>query len=311
MKKFAVITMLVFVCVCAFAFGGCTKDENVSSEAAVLKVAVLNDINSAPILIADQQGFFDKGKYKVEVILFDSAADRDAALQSGAIDGAISDVLAVAFALNGGFNVKITSRSEGVFKFMASAASGITSLDQMFNRSVALSQNTIIEYYVDQMLTNAGVSIDSVKKEIVKQMPARLEMLRNGQVDTAVLPEPLASAIDDAVCIGNSNDFDIDISILLFTQNSIDEKQAQIEFFYQGYNAGCKYINENTAEAINILISDCGFPEAAKDNLVLPTYREAGMIEQSSFDTCINWMYERKLINKTIEFKDATTDLLY
>ena len=45
--------------------------------------------------------------------------DRDSALQSGNLDGAVSDMLAVAFAKDGGFDVKVTSMTDGSYKLIA------------------------------------------------------------------------------------------------------------------------------------------------------------------------------------------------
>ena len=58
----------------------------------------------------------------MDIQQYKSAMDRDSALQSGNLDGAISDMLAVAFAKSGGFEVKVTSFTDGSYKLIASGS---------------------------------------------------------------------------------------------------------------------------------------------------------------------------------------------
>lgn len=64
------------------------------------------DIDSIPFIIAQEKGYFKEEGVDVELQYFKSAMDRDSALQSGNLDGGVSDMLAAGFAKAGGFDVK-------------------------------------------------------------------------------------------------------------------------------------------------------------------------------------------------------------
>ena len=100
--------LLLTCCLCACA----EKKETIT-------IGVLPDVDSAPIIIAQHNGYFEQEGADVKIERFTSAMERDSALQAGAIDGAVSDILAAAFFENGGFNVKITSMTNGSYKLLA------------------------------------------------------------------------------------------------------------------------------------------------------------------------------------------------
>ncbi|MDF2523883.1 MAG: transporter substrate-binding protein [Clostridiales bacterium] len=273
-----------------------------------LSVGILQDVDSIPLIIARQQGFFEKEGVTVKLESFKSAPDRDSALQAGKIDGTISDMLAVAFAKEGGFDVKITSKTDGSYKMLASKSASADSISAMKGKSVAISKNTIIEYATDRMVKEGGLSSSDIKKEIIAQMPARLEMLQNGKVDGATLPEPLASvAISNGAKFINSSDkLGINPGILLFTTKSINTKSNEIKAFYKAYNLAVEYLKkEPLANYIDVLIKDGGFPEAVKGNLVLPPYTKAQAPDEKNFDSVIQWLKGKELIKGTYKLNDV------
>lgn len=172
------IGMAVLLVLCA----GCGKPEaaNAPKELTELHVGVMPDTDSLPIIIAQEKGFFAAEGLKVDIQQFKSAMDRDSALQSGNLDGAVSDMLAVAFAKSGGFDVKVTSSTDGSYKLIAGKGENISRVQDLTGRDVAVSKNTIIEYVTDQVLASAQLSGESINKVVIPQIPTRLEMLQNG-----------------------------------------------------------------------------------------------------------------------------------
>lgn len=247
----------------------------------------------------------------MEIEHFSSAKDRDSALQAGSIDGAISDILAAAFAKDGGFDVKITSKSDGSYKFLAGKESGIENLQEMKGKAVALSKNTIIEYATDMMLLESDVNLAEVDKQVIPQIPARLEMLQNGKVDSATLPEPLASVAvkNGAKILGSTDALGINPGVILFTAKSIETKAEEIKNFYKAYNMAVEYLNkQDKADYMDTIIEKAGFPEDVKDVIVLPKYSKAVLSDKDDFDNVIKWLLERNLIKNEYKFEDLTTD---
>lgn len=276
-----------------------------------LSVGILPDVDSIPVIIAKQQGYFAKEGVTVKVESFKSAIDRDSALQSGTIDGAVSDVLAAAFAKEGGFDVKITSQTNGSYKLVVNKDAKINNLTDLKNKSIAISKNTVIEFATDQIVKEGGLKPEEIEKSIIKDISARLEMLQNGKIDAATLPEPLATLAvkSGGKLLGSSDKLGINPGILLFTASSIQNKKNEIKAFYKAYNTAVEYLQKEPVDKyIDLLIKDAGFPEAVKGSISLPAYVRAQMIKAQDTENVIAWLREKQLIKNDYKLKDISDD---
>jgi NitT/TauT family transport system substrate-binding protein len=272
-----------------------------------LSIGVLPDVDSIPLIIARQNGYFKKEGLDVRIEKFKSAQDRDSALQTGNIDGAISDILAAAFAGDGGFEVKITSMTNGSYKLLAGKHMGQVAVSNLKGKSIAISKNTIIEYSTDKMLSENGMRPDDVEKTAIPQIPVRLEMLNNGKVDAATLPEPLASsAVKAGAKILESTDkLGINPGVLIFSGKSVQSKAPEIRAFYKAYNSAIRYLQkENLPNYIDTLVREAGFPASVKDVLTLPAYTKAALPAKKDFDGVIEWLKSKGLIKHSYKYED-------
>ncbi len=286
-----------------------TKDE--------ITIGVLPDVDSIPLLIAEKQGFFNQAGVSVKIEHFSSAVNRDTAFQTGAIDGAVSDIMAALLALNGGFSVKITSLTNGSYKLIASGGSNIKSVKDLSGKGVAVSLNTIIEYTTDRIAMSAGVDNKSFEKIVIPQIPVRLEMLKAGKIPAATLPEPLASAAlassPQMVFVESSDNLGINPGVIIFSEISLSKKKKEIAAFYKAYNMAVNYIlfQADPVEIEKFLIEEAGFPESVKGVLVLPLYTPAKLPDETEFNEVTLWLLEKDLIEKKFSFNNSVITGLY
>lgn len=307
MKKFLCAILSVIMLLSLAACSSSISNTSSKKELQELTIGVLPDLDSIPLIIAEQNGYFEESGAKIKIETFKSAKDRDSALQSGNIDGAISDMLAAAFAAEGGFDVKMTSKTDGSYKLLVNADKGIDSFDKLKGNEIAISENTIIEYATDMMLKEGNLKAEDIKKVAIPQMPVRLEMLQNGKVAAATLPEPLASAAmkNGAKLLNSSDKLGINPGVLLFTTKATKDKSVEIKAFYTAYNKAVDYLNkEDKSKYIDVLIEKAGFPADVKDVLVLPQYNKAVLPSEKDFTNVINWLTEKQLIKNSYKYND-------
>ncbi|MDI6601173.1 MAG: MetQ/NlpA family ABC transporter substrate-binding protein [Thermoanaerobacteraceae bacterium] len=304
MKKFCTWLSLLIL---AFILTACSSgDSN-----AVLKIGVLPDVDSIPLIVAANNGYFKDAGVDVEIQHFKSAQERDSALQSGKIDGAVSDVLAAAFAKDGGFEVSITSMTNGSYKLLVNKDAGAASVADLKGKDVAISTNTIIEYTTDRMLEKAGLKDTDVNKVAIPQIPTRLEMLQNGKVAAATLPDPLATEAvkNGAKLLDSSDRLGINPGVMIFTADSIKKNSKGIEAMYKAYNRAVEYLNNQpVTEYIDIIIKDAGFPEDIKGSMQLPSYTEAGLPSKEDVDSVMEWLTGKKLIKEGFSYDELVED---
>lgn len=309
------IFSLVLIILVVFTFTACNgKVASVSNRAEnqrTITIGVLQDVDSIPFIMAANKGYFEKEGVKVKLEHFISAKDRDSALQGGKIDGAIADILTVLFDKQGGFDVKITSKTNGNYKLLAGKNSGINSLKDIKGKSIAISKNTLIDYSTDRISETVKYTDKDIHKVIVPQMPLRLEMLQNGKVDAATLPEPLASVAikNGARLIYSTKEAGIEPGIIMFTAKVLKENHSDIEAIYRAYNEAADYLNKQpTSSYVDVLIKDAGFPESIKDSIKLSQYTKAAMTKEKDFLGVLDWMISRGLIKESYKFKDVIDD---
>lgn len=312
LKKLLAICLTVLA-LAMLAGCGTTKQADTKKEMQPLTIGLMPDTDSLPFIIAQEKGFFREEGIEVNIEQYKSAMDRDSALQSGNLDGAVSDMLAVAFAKSGGFDVKVTSFTDGSYKLIASKDSGIKDVKGLAGKDVSVSRNTIIEYVTDQILAKENMDGDSINKVIIPQIPTRLEMLQNGKLAAATLPEPMASIAVHNGCkfVTGSDELGINPGVILFTAKAADSKKAEIQAMYRAYNKAVQYLNNtDRAEYIDLVIEKGGFPPVAKDALKLPKYHEAALPKESDVVDCIKWLNSKKLVAETYSYQDIVLDLL-
>ena len=264
MKRFlAVVLSLVFL----FTAGCGSESQPKDTKLSKITIGLMPDTDSIPFIIAAERGYFAQEGIEVELVSFKSAMERDAALQSGNLDGAVSDLLAVIFARSGGFALHATSYTDGNYNLVAGGNAGISTAADLRGKEIAISRNTIIEYITDEILKINGLDEQDVSKVVIPQIPVRLEMLQSGNLAAAVLPEPMASV---AAASGNryvtgSAELGLNPGVIVFADAAIQEKAESIRAMYRAYNKSVDYLNHAPrAEYIDLVIDNSPFPAPAR-----------------------------------------------
>ncbi|GHV29404.1 thiamine biosynthesis protein [Bacteroidia bacterium] len=269
------------------------KDEPVT-----LKVGVMSSMDYVPLAVAREKGLFDKHGVKVELQKFYSANERDAAFQSGNIDGTVIDYTGAILQKAGGVDLKITSACNATFCLMT-ADSTIRQITDLKGKTVSVSRNTVIDFCIEAALQSAGLSPDNIEKQEINKIPIRLEMLLNGKSAATALPDPFISIASmkgahSIVCMENLG---YAVTGIMFKTASIEQKTTEIEAFYKAYNEAVDYIKSHPVEAIKtILTEDIGFPEPTIQSVQLPDYTHAGMPQEKDIQAVTVWLQEKKLI---------------
>ncbi|MGL6173366.1 MAG: ABC transporter substrate-binding protein [Cellulosilyticaceae bacterium] len=287
-----------------------TQEESVAGQ--TLTVGVMGSVDTIPLVIAEQKGFFDANGVDVNIEVFKAAKDRDAALQAGELDGVLCDEVAISIYKNAGIDMKITGITDGQFGLVAGADTGIASVADLVGKKVAISENTVIEYTLDKMLEANGIAISDVEKVAIPPMPTRLEMLNNGEVDAAIMPNPFSDAAIKAggTMIEKVDNTGVYISVTGFLQEAIDTKAAEIKAYYNAYDQAVDYLNTtDISEYEDIIISTVGYPEEMKGNIALPTYRKNVLPPVEEIEEVLTWSKDKGILTREITAQDVISEV--
>lgn len=311
MKKGVVTySLLILALLTAFMCSGCKEEDT-------LKIGLLPNEEVLPFYVAMEEDLYQKHGVNVEVINFQSAAERDAALQAGSVDGVEGDLLAVAMIRQGGTPVKAVSLAMGATpeegRFALLAAPGtITDVEELKGKKLAISKNTIIEYTADQMLLLQGIDPQEVQKVNITKMPLRAEMLLQKQVDAAVLPDPLAAYAElkgaDVLIDDTKLGVNISQSVYFFSDDAITTKKEAIKKFLQAYMEGAEILTEDPEEYRDLFIEKVQIPVELQESYPVPSFPTLQLPSQEDTQRVIDWLKDNGLLTEPYTYEDIVTD---
>jgi ABC-type nitrate/sulfonate/bicarbonate transport system substrate-binding protein len=162
--------------------------------------SVLDPNINLPLLVAEQQGFFEKFRVSATVKLFPSGAEIVQAIAGGSIDfGATGGVPATILA-GKGTDVKVIARVSDISYELALAttkSTGIQKPQDVRGKTVSMTSGTVSQYLVLAFAKHWGVPLDSFTR--VNLGPAdQLNALAGGSVQMVSVWEPFTSRVRDS-----------------------------------------------------------------------------------------------------------------
>jgi NitT/TauT family transport system substrate-binding protein len=160
--------------------------------------------------------------------------------------------------------------------------------------------NQYLEIFIEeaqehlQNLNQNLLSLESNPNDnnILNEIPARLEMIKSGNVDMGLFPEPMASMgalgglekriydPEDGYCP----------DVLGFTSKALTEKAEAIKLFHEAYDKAVEDINKDESIAREILIEKLALKPEIKDSMILPKYIKASLPDNAYLGKIISWV---------------------
>ena len=313
-KKRFLAAVILIMCLLFTACGG--SDEPAEQGGDTVKIGLLSIDDSLPFFVAQEKGFFDEAGVNVELLPFGSAKDKEMALEAGAIDGDMTDLIVTAL-LKQTTDVKIVSfalgadSSEGRFVLLASPNSDIETMEDLKGIPVAIGNNTIIQYICDKVEIMNGFQPEEMLTQNIPDLGLRFEALMAGKdVQAAILPDPLAALgqMQGAKTILDDTTLDVNLSqsVVIFTQEAIDKKGDEIQKVMDAYFKAMTYLNENqgSEEVKAWHMEFCQIPEVLRDTYTTSTYTPNALPDEAMIGDVTDWMVEKGLLEEAFSYED-------
>ncbi len=277
-----------------------------------LRIGLMPAVNSIPLIVADAEGFFADEGIDVTLQMFHNQLYRETALQTGQIDGTVSDMINAINAWSGGFSVQVTSVTDGLFALVTAPRSRIRSIEdwklqRVQSVRVGLLEDSIIFYSAERMLEAHGADPAKIRPVSTLQVPTRMEMVVAGQLEAAMLPEPITRIAlqRGAHLIADSSVMEQTPGVLLFTPRAVAEKSDAIRAFYRAYDRAVAAVNADPDAFRDVLIDRGGFPPAVRDTMIIPRFQNARVPKPAEFDDVVDWMRRKGLLLGRPDYHDV------
>jgi len=322
---------------------GCSKPAasigtNAPVAPAKVRIGTLPTEDSLPLWVAERDGLFKKVGLDVTIQVFQSAQERDAALTAGAIDGFMGDLIAAATLRAGGVPVKAATimlgatPAEGRFGIAVKPGSKVTKPSELANIPVGVSSATIQEYVFDSIMTGSGVRTALIKKEEVKKVPVRFELLMSGKLEAAALPEPFlslaektgariiaddttatASAIPTA-CVDCTKTVagewalgaNISETVMLFSQKYLDDPagSAAVSKLLGVWDEAVAVVNADPGSFRALLVDKARLPAPLATSYKVNTYPTAQLPKEADVNAVLSWMGRMGYLKTSVTYDD-------
>ncbi len=290
-------------------FGGAAAAQD---ETPTLRMGLLPVLDTLPFYIAQQNGYFEEVGIVVEGIPVASPVQRDELLQAGEVDGVLNEMTTTAL-----FNreetqlqivavARIPYENAPVFRVLAAPGSSATSPADLAGVPVAVSPNTIIEYTTFRMLQQAGLTAEQIVFQPVPAIPERFQLLMQGQIPAATLPDPLAQAAVEAGAVPIIDDSayaDYSVSTLSFRTTYIEEQPTAVAAFLAAWTRAVEDLNADPDAYRGVFLENVNVPPAIQETYVIPPFPVAQLPTPDQWDDVMDWLVFKELLDAPVAYE--------
>jgi NitT/TauT family transport system substrate-binding protein len=294
----------------------CAPQAPAAAQPVVLKFAALSILDSLPMYVAQKQGYFEKHGVKVEMIPVSSAPERDQLIAAGQADGEINEILSTILFDKDKTQIQIVryarvaTKDSPLFRILASAKSGITSVAGLKGVAVGISDATVIDYLTDRLLKAEGFQQNEIQTISVPKIPDRLALLGSGQLKAGVLPDPMASLVISQGAIDVLDDTrhpEYSCSTISFRKAVIEQHPEAVRGFLAAIEDAVKDINQDPNKWRQLLTDQKIIPAPLKDTFQVPAFVTAGVPTRSQYADVLAWAKAKGLFSKDVVYDDTVT----
>ncbi len=311
---------LVFILIYVLTFSVNTNAKESSARApgmpSSIKFGTIPVLQSLPLFVASEKGFFKEQGLSAEIVLFNSAMEKDIALTSGQIVGYFGDLMTPMVLQANNVGVKITAtnfnttKEQRMFAILAAPQSKNKGLSEIAGSGIATGSNTIADYLIIRLLEPQKINKNAINLIDVKGIPIRLQMLLSGQVSAALMPEPLATLAEmkGARALIDDKGQGLSATVLAFSEKFLKEYPQAVKAFHRAIHKASDYINKNPDEVRAVMNRNCNMPEPLQSSFPIPKFPKLVLPARDQVTDVYTWLREKQIITRVMTYKDMVAD---
>ncbi len=282
-----------------------------------VRIAMLPILDTIPLYLAQEAGYFTAEGINVEFIPVGSAAERDQVMAAGRADGMINDLVSVVLYNRQAVTVqvvrfmRIATQDVPLYRVVASPKAGITTVSGLAGVPIGISQGSIIDYVTDQLLQSEGLAPDQIKTIAVPKIPERMAMLSSGGLKAATLPEPFATlAIQDGAVVITDDTVHPEFgnSVISFHKSFLDQHPAAVQGFLRAVEKAVQDINASPEKGRPIFTKYNLVPTGLAASYPVPAFPASSLPTQAQFDAVAQWAVAKGLVDRTVPYAGSVVD---
>ncbi len=307
-----VLLIILLIGAIAPAYGAPAQRET------TLKMGLLPILDVLPFYVADQAGYFEAAGLKVELVPTSSAVERDQLMLAGEIDGMLNDLISTGIFNQDEARIQIVAQARRAyadspqFRILAAPRSNITLPSEAANFEIGVSENSVIKYITQRIMENAGVSTSDLKFVAEPNIAVRYQLLMEGTMKVACLPDPMAQAAiaGGAILIADDSSLvesEFSQSVLTFSTKAIKDKPEAVSAFLTAWMQAAADINADPEAYRALWLEKTNVPDSVKDTYQLPPFPTYAITQPLAWDDTMAWLVEQGIVDQAPVYEDSVS----
>jgi len=282
-----------------------------------VRIAMLPILDTIPLYLAQEAGYFAAEGVSVEFIPVGSAAERDQVMAAGRADGMINDLVSVVLYNRQGITIqvvrfmRVATNAVPLYRVVASPKADIKTVSDLAGIPIGISQGSIIDYVTDRLLQSEGLGSDQIKTIAVPKIPERMALLGSGELKAATLPEPFATlAIQNGAVVvtDDTSHPEFGNSEISFRKTFLDQHSTAVQGFLKAVEKAVVDINAAPEKGRPILSKYALVPPDLASGYPVPAFPTSSLPTQAQFDEVAQWAMQKGLVDRAVPYTGSVVD---
>ena len=249
-----------------------------TADSLALKVGVMPTLDCMPLFVAKERRLFDTLGVDVRLRMRKAQMDIDTALIGGSVEGAVSDSVRVARMRSRGTALTEVGTTNTSWQLVGNRSARLKEVKQLGDKMVAMTRYSATDFLTDHVLTGVKTTA-TVYRVQINDVPLRLQMLLNNEMDALWLPEPQATTAREHghTVLWDTEKHNLWLGRVVFRDKAFGDARVkkQIDVFKQAYNMACDSLNQRGVSAYaDLLIKYCQTDQKTLDALPKVKFRK-------------------------------------
>ncbi len=304
--------------------------EPAADGAAVVRIGTMPTEDILPLWVAEQENLFADADIQAEVVTFDSAPSLSAAITSGDVDMAMTDIMRAVKLCESGAPVEIDwvtlgeVADQGRFGVLAAADAPYSTLQEMAAYAasgnapegfgVGVAANTVPEYVFDRLCEEAGLEPGAIPTVEVASLPERYSLTVSGGLGAAALPASLlelGEASGMKLLADDTQADNISQSVMVSRVAFADEHPEEVVAVAHAWNVAVSLLTADPEAYRGLLAERANINDAIADEYPVSAYPQATVDDvlcraSAIVEPVLAWMQEKGYGGDGVTYDAAT-----
>ena len=249
-----------------------------TADSLALKVGVMPTLDCMPLFVAKERRLFDTLGVDVRLRMRKAQMDIDTALIGGSVEGAVSDSGRVARMRSRGTALTEVGTTNTSWQLVGNRSARLKEVKQLGDKMVAMTRYSATDFLTDHVLTGVKTTA-TVYRVQINDVPLRLQMLLNNEMDALWLPEPQATTAREHghTVLWDTEKHNLWLGRVVFRDKALGDARVkkQIDVFKQAYNMACDSLNQRGVSAYaDLVVKYCQTDQKTLDALPKVKFRK-------------------------------------